>query len=155
MLQTNRLRDPYPLTWEIPVGVTATTLLLAVLGVQVGRSIAHWTAGGGWVWPHGRALFTSLAAILNGHAAAGLDRTPVPSADAATVMGWIVAVEAVLATVAVTVALLLVRRWGPRRMRGMATPQQARSTLGPGRLRRVRTIVRPDLYPRSQNRRTP
>lgn len=155
MLQTNRLRDPYPLTWEIPVGVTATTLLLAVLGVQVGRSIAHWTAGGGWVWPRGRTLFTSLAAILNGHAAAGLDRAPVPSADAATVMGWIVAVEAVLATVAVTVALLLVRRWGPGRMRGMATPQQARSTLGPGRLRRVRTIVRPDLYPRSQNRRTP
>jgi hypothetical protein len=155
MLQTNRLRDPYPLTWEIPVGVTATTLLLAVLGVQVGRSIAHWTAGGGWVWPRGRALFTSLGAVLSGRATAGLDPAPVPSADAATVMGWIVAVEAVLATVAVTVALLLVRRWGPGRMRGMATPQQARSTLGPGRLRRVRTIVRPDLYPRSQNRRTP
>lgn len=155
MLQTNRLRDPYPLTWEIPVGAAATTLLLAVLGVQLGRSLAHWTAGGGWVWPRGRALFTSLAAILSGHAAAGLDRAPVPSAGQTAVIGWIVVVEVLLAAVVVTTTLLLLRRWGPGRMRGMATPQQARSTLGPGRLRRVRTIIRPDLYPPGQKRRTP
>lgn len=155
MLQTNRLRDPYPLTWEIPVGVAATTLLLAVLGVQLGRSLAHWTAGGGWVWPRGRALFTSLAAILNGHATAGLDQVPVPSAGATAVIGWIVTIELILATAVVTTTLLLLRRWGPGRMRGMATPQQARSTLGPGRLRRARTIIRPDLYPPRQNRRTP
>jgi hypothetical protein len=155
MLQTDRRRDPYPLTWEIPAGAATMTLVLAVLGVQLGRSIAHWTAGGGWVWPRGRALFTSLAAVLSGRVTAGLDPAPEPSASPAIVVGWIVAVEVILAALALSATVLLLRRWGPGRMRGMATPQQARSTLGAARLRRVRSILRPDLYPPSQNRRTP
>lgn len=154
MLQTDRRRNPYPLTWEIPAGVAATVVLLAALGIQVGRSMAHWVAGGGWRWPLGRALFSSLGAILGGHATAGLDPVPVPAADPAAVFGWIVAVEAILASVAITATVLALRRWGPGRMRGMATHEQARSTLGAGRLRRVRSVLRPDLYPPSQNRRT-
>lgn len=154
MLQTDRRRDPYPLTWEIPVGIATVALLLATLGVQAGRSIAHWTASGSWAWPHGRAIFTSLAAVLSGHATAGLDPAPVPAASPGAVIGWIVTIEVVLAAVTVTTTVLLLRRWGPARMRGMATPQQARATLGPSRLRRVRAIVRPDLYPPSQSRRT-
>jgi len=154
MLQTDRRRDPYPLTWEIPAGAATATLALAVLGIQLGRSIAHWTAGGGWAWPRGRALFTSLAAVLRGRVTAGLDPAPAPAASPAIVVGWIVAVEVILATLALSATVLLLRRWGPGRMRGMATPQQARSTLGAARLRRVRSVLRPDLYPPSQKRRT-
>lgn len=153
MLQTDRRRNPYPLTWEIPVGAATMLILLAALGVQLGRSIAHWTAGGGWRWPNGRALFTSLGAILGGQATAGLDPLPVPAASPTSVIGWIVIVELILTISALTVTVLALRRWGPGRMRGMATPEQARSTLGAGRLRRVRSVLRPDLYPPSPNRR--
>lgn len=144
---------PYPLTWEIPVGAATLLILLAALGVQLGRSIAHWTTGGGWSWPHGRALITSLGAILGGQATAGLDPAPVPAASPAAVIGWIVTVELILTISALTVTVLALRRWGPGRMRGMATPEQARSTLGAGRLRRARSVLRPDLYPPSPNRR--
>jgi hypothetical protein len=153
MLQTDRRRNPYPLTWEIPVGAATMLILLAALGVQFGRSIAHWTAGGGWTWPHGRALFTSLGAVLGGQATAGLNPLPVPAASPAAVIGWIVTVELILTISALTVTVLALRRWGPGRMRGMATPEQARSTLGAGRLRRVRSVLRPDLYPPPPNRR--
>lgn len=155
MLQTDRRRDPYPLTWEIPVGAATMTLLLAALGVQMGRSLAHWTAGGGWVWPRSRALFTSLGAVLSGSVTAGLDPAPVPAASPVVVIGWIVAVEVILGALQLTALVLLLRRWGPGRMHGMATPQQTRSTLGPARLRRDRATIRPDLYPPSRNRGTP
>lgn len=155
MLQTDRLRNPYPLTWEIPVGAATMTLVLAALGVQAGRSIAHWTAGGGWAWPRGRALITSIGSILTGHPNAGLDPAPSPAASAGVVIGWILTVQVVLAMAAITAALLILRRWGPGRMRGMATPAQAKATLGPVRLRRVQSIIRPDLYPRRTLKRTP
>jgi len=154
MLQTDRRRNPYPLTWEIPVGAATAVILLAALGIQLGRSIAHWTAGGDWKWPHGRALFTSLGAILGGQVTAGLDPLPVPAASSAAVIGWIVTVELILTAGAIAATVLALRRWGPGRMRGMATPEQASSTLGAGRLRRVRSVLRPDLYPPSQDRRT-
>lgn len=153
MLQTDRRRNPYPLTWEIPVGTATMLILLAALGIQLGRSIAHWNAGAGWTWPRGRALFTSLRAILGGQATAGLNPLPVPAASPAAVFGWIVTVELILTISALTVTVLALRRWGPGRMRGMATPEQARSTLGAGRLRRVRSVLRPDLYPPPPNRR--
>jgi hypothetical protein len=67
------------------------------------------------------------------------------------VAGWIITVELVLLAVAVITAVFALRRWGPGRLRGMATPAQARDTLGPIRLRRVRSIIRPDLYPPRQS----
>jgi hypothetical protein len=147
MLQTERRRNPYPLTWEIPVGAATLTLVLAALGVQFGRTLAHYSVGAGWYWPPGRALFTSIAAVLAGQPTAGLNPAPMPSATPATVAGWIISVELVLLTIAVITAVVALRRWGPGRLRGMATPTQARDTLGPIRLRRVRSIIRPDLYP--------
>lgn len=147
MLQTDRRRNPYPLTWEIPVGAATMTLVLAALGVQLGRSLAHLSVGAGWSWPRGRTLFTSIAAVLAGQPTAGLNPVPMPSATPAAVAGWIITVELVLLTIALIAAVVTLRRWGPGRLRGMATPAQARDTLGPIRLRRVRTIIRPDLYP--------
>jgi len=147
MLQTERRRNPYPLTWEITVGAATLTLVLAALGVQLGRSLAHLSVGAGWMWPHGRALFTSIPAILAGQPTAGLNPVPMPSATPAAVTGWVITVELVLLTIALITGLVTLRRWGPGRLRGMATPAQARDTLGAIRLRRVRTIIRPDLYP--------
>jgi hypothetical protein len=147
MLQTERRRNPYPLTWEIPVGAATMTLVLAALGVQLGRSLAHYSVGAGWTWPHGRALFTSITSVLAGQPTAGLQPTPAVAATPGAVTGWIIAVELVLLILAATAAVLTLRRWGPGRLRGMATPAQTRDTLGALRLRRVRTIIRPDLYP--------
>lgn len=147
MLQTERRRNPYPLTWEIPVGAATLTLVLAALGVQLGRSLAHLSVGAGWTWPHGRTLFTSIPAVLAGQPAAGLNPAPMPSATPVAVTGWIITVELVLLTIALIAAVVTLRRWGPGRLRGMATPTQARDTLGAIRLRRVRSIIRPDLYP--------
>ena len=59
MLQSDRRRDPYPFTWEIPVGILTGWLLLAGLGIQLARTLANWTAGAGWIWPTGKALYSS------------------------------------------------------------------------------------------------
>lgn len=147
MLQTNRRHDPYPLTWEIPAGTLTLLLTLAVFGVHLGRSLANWTAGNGWTWPSGRALLSSLPAVLTGHATAGLDSLPATPAAPFAVIGWIIAIETALLMAAALAIVSLLRRWGPGRMRGMATRADAETTLGLTRLRRTRSIVRPDLYP--------
>ena len=147
MLQTDRRRDPYPFTGEFPLGALAATLVLAGFGVQLGRAAAHWQAGAGWVWPKGRALLTSIPAVLTGHPTAGLNPAPAIPASSPAVTGWIIAVEAILALLLFAAAILVLRRWGPARLRGMATPAEAEAVLGLNRLRKHRHIVRPDLYP--------
>lgn len=155
MLQTDRRHDPYPFTWEIPVALLAATMLAAALGIQTGRSLAHWATGAGWHWPTPRGLLTSIPAILSGHPVAGLDPPPSPAATAGAVIGWIIATETLLLLGLATLAALALRRWGPARMRGVASPAEAASTLGLRRLRAHRRIIRPDLYPPRTSRRTP
>ena len=155
MLQTDRRRDPYPFTWEVPAGILAATLLLAALGIQVGRSLAQLAAGAGWRWPTGRTLFTSIPAILAGQAGAGLDPAPTPAATGSAVVACVAAIELILASAVATTVLLALRRWGPDRMKGMATPAEAEASLGLSRLRAQRHIIRPDLYPpRHRGRKT-
>lgn len=155
MLQTDRRRDPYPFTWELPLGGLVAALALAGFGVQLGRAAAHWQAGAGWAWPKGRALLTSIPAVLTGHPTAGLNPTPAIPASSAAVTGWIIAVEAVLALLLFAAAILVLRRWGPARLKGMATPAEAEAALGLSRLHKHRRIVRPDLYPTRSHRRSP
>lgn len=147
MLQQERRRDPYPHTWEVPAGTAIMTLLLAVVGVQLGRSLANWFAGADWHWPPSRRLLSSIPAVLTGNATAGLTPTPNPAATPTAVIGWIAAVELVLFAAAITGTLLALRRWGPGRMRGIASRTDAETVLGVTRLRRVRHIIRPDRYP--------
>jgi hypothetical protein len=135
MLQADRRRDPYPFTWELPLGAFAVTLSLAGLGVQFGRAAAHWQAGAGWAWPRGRALLTSIPAIVTGHPTAGLEPQPSVVVGAAAVSGWIAVFETLLALALFATAILILRRWGPARLRGMATPAEAEATLGLRRLR--------------------
>ena len=144
--QADRRRDPYPFTWEIPVGILTVWLLLAGLGVHLGRAIANWFAGAGWTWPTGRALFASLPRVLAGDPTAGI---PVagPAAGPATLYGWIITVQLGLLATTITATLCGLHRWGPGRMHGMASPAEAEQILGISRLRRVAPIIRPDLNP--------
>jgi hypothetical protein len=64
MTQSERRRNPYPWTWEIPGAITADLLVLPCLAAQTGRSIANLSAGGGWDFPHGAQLFLSLPGLV-------------------------------------------------------------------------------------------
>jgi len=135
-MQQARRHNPYPLTWEIPLGVACLVVLTLALGVHLGNGLAQLTAGHGWVWPAPADLFTSLPAVLT--------KTGVDA------VAMIVAVEAVLAGALLGVGVAAWGRWGPSRLKGMASPAQAEQVLGVGRLRQVAAIVRPDLHPRRQ-----
>lgn len=137
-MQRDRRHNPLPFTWEIPAGVACAVLLVLTLGVHVGRGLADLTEGRGWVWPRQTELFTSIPVILNntgGHSAVNQHT-------------WIVTVELLLIAALAWAGSIVWRRWGPSRLKGMATPQQAEQVLGVRRLRRVARVIRPDLHPR-------
>ena len=156
-MQRERRRNPYPWTWEIPVGAALATLSVTVSGIQFGRSIANVLAGAGWTWPDvnagafpspiGTAFWTTLPDVLGGHADAGLP-TPTPDSLAGRGLVWVslAMTEAVLLTANIWVGAWAYQRCGPGRMRGMATAAEAEKVLGVTRLRKVADIVRPDLY---------
>jgi hypothetical protein len=73
MSQQSRRHNPYPWTWEIPLGIVLVILMVLVCGVHLGRGIANVWAGAGWAFPRRVELFRSLPAVLRGDAAAGLD----------------------------------------------------------------------------------
>lgn len=149
--QLQRRHDPYPLTWEIPLAAFAGSLLVLVLGVHLGRAIANLAAGTGWLWPAPAALFTSVPAVLQGDAGAGLT-TALPLADPPSLFGWVLVVEVLVIAVCVVMAWLGWRRWGSRRVLGLASADEARRLLGWQRLHSTRRIVRPDLYARKVQR---
>lgn len=156
-MQRERRRDPYPWTWEVPLAVTLAALFVIVIGVQLGRSVANLVAGAGWTWPDanagafpspiGTAFWTSLPGVLGGHADAGLPtRAPDDLAGRGLVWGTLALTELALLVAAIWLGVWGYQRWGPGRMRGMATATEAEKLLGVTRLRKVAGIVRPDLY---------
>lgn len=157
-MQRDRRRDPYPWTWEIPTAIAAVFALAAVTGVQLGRGLANLAAGAGWTWPAadsgmstpspiGAAFWTSLPGVLAGRAEAGLAR-PVPDqlAGPGLLCACIAATEVVLAGGLTWLIVYAWQRWGPGRLRGMASTSEAEKLLGVTRLRKVAPLVRPDLY---------
>jgi hypothetical protein len=144
MLQSDRRRDPYPFTWEIPVGILTGWLLLAGLGIQLARTLANWTAGAGWIWPTGKALYSSLPAVLAGNPQTGLILHPA-TASRAALYGWIITIQLLLAVATILAAFWMYRRWGAGRMKGMASGAEAEAVLGVTRLRRNSAVIRPDL----------
>jgi hypothetical protein len=149
MSQQSRRYDPYPWTWEIPLGVALVILMVLVCGVHLGRAIANVLAGAGWAFPTRVELLRSLPAVLAGDAAAGLDGLNGSVSSPSAVWMWVVVTEVMLLAVAVFVLKLVVDRWGPGRLCGMASRGEAERLLGVTRLRKVRSVVRPDLYRKS------
>jgi len=155
-MQRERLKNPYPWTWEIPAVLLGITLFLAVVGIQLARSLANLLAGAGWTWPAadtgafsspiGAAFWTSLPGVVGGDAAAGL-ADPVPAQLAPASLTWVclVLVEGAL-LIATTWGGAVAYKRGPGRMKGMATAAEAEKLLGVTRLRKVAPIVRPDVY---------
>jgi hypothetical protein len=64
---------------------------------------------------------------------------------------WAVVTEVMLLAVGVLVLKLFLDRWGPGRLRGMASRGEAEGLLGVTRLRKIRSVVRPDLYGMNQD----
>ena len=153
MSQQSRRRDPYPWTWEIPLGVVLVILMVLVCGVHLGRGIANVWAGAGWALPTRVELFRSLPAVLRGDAAAGLDGLNGPVSSPSAVWTWAVATEVMLLAVGVWLSKLVLDRWGPGRPRGMASHGEVQRLLGVTRLRKVRRVVRPDLYGKNRDAR--
>ena len=148
-MQRDRVQDLYPWTWETPLAVVCGLVVVGVVACQLGRSVANWFAGAGWRWPTPDRLVSSVPGVLAGDAAAGLPGVP-QAANAATLWGWLTVVGLLMIAATAVIGLLAWRRWGPGRMRGMASIAEAHALLGEDRLYRVRHVVRPDLYPLSR-----
>jgi len=145
--QHERRRTPYPLTWELPLAGLLVLGVVLTVGVHAGRAAALLLAGVGWCWPEPTQLFRSLPSVLAGDASAGLTH-PVPAVPG--LMLFIASVE-VLLVIALSVAgAWLLRRWGPQRLRGVASVAECEALLGRSRLWKARRIIRPDLYPTTQ-----
>lgn len=148
-MQRERVEDQYPWTWEIHSAVVCGLVVSGVVACQLSRSVANWFAGVGWRWPTPDRLVSSVPGVLAGDAAAGLPGVQ-HAASAATLWGWLTVVGLLMITATAAAGLLAWRRWGPGRMRGMASITEAHELLGEDRLYRVRHVVRPDLYPPSR-----
>lgn len=158
-MQRERLKTPYPWTWEVPAAVTFVVLLGIVVGIQAGRALANLLAGAGMTWPAadsagaaapppiGAAFWTSLPGVLSGEAAVGLP-TPLPDELAPPWLVWatVSGIELVFLFLTTWIGVKCYTRWGPGRMRGMASAAEAEQLLGLNRLRRVSALVRPDIY---------
>lgn len=144
----DRMRDSYPLTWEIPAAATCLLAVILVAGVHLGRAIANVTVTGRWMWPSPATVVGSLPGVLSGDARAGLAASGTTAvADAVWLQGCIAVTEAVLVAVIIVAAVWMLRRWSPNVTPGMASRSEVQQMLGVERLHKVRAVVRPDLYP--------
>ena len=144
-MQRSRRTNPYPHTWEIPILGILALLLILLLGLQAGRSMANLLAGNGWAFVPREGLFSSLGGIVGGDAASGLTELTEPASVG--LMWTCIAVLEVAALVGCGwVGKWALDRWGPGRLQGMATTAQAEALLGRTRLRRHAKVIRPDLY---------
>lgn len=118
--------------------------------------VAATTAGGAEApappSPIDGSFWSTIPAVLTGDSSAGLptsQRTGAATGDlAGPVLLWTSTAIVELLFLGVLIGSLAAgyQRWGPGRMRGMATRKQAESLLGTRRLRKVAPIVRPDLH---------
>lgn len=144
-MQRSRRRDPIAWTPEIPVAIVLAVLVVLTLGVQLGRSIANLLSGDGWAWTSRADLFSSLPGVLGGHADSGLTGVHYV-AGAHLLWACVIVVELGVIVVACWGVKAGMDRWGPNRLRGMASRGEAEKLLGRSRLGKVAPVIRPDLY---------
>lgn len=171
-MQRERRRDPYPWTWEPALVVAVLVVVGLACAVQIGRSLANLLAGAGWTWPDaptvamtdpgtgsgsgeelfgapslfGGAFWRSVPQVLAGDSTAGLARPPDGAAGSDLLWVCGVAVALLFMGALAWAAAAGFRRYGPGRLRGMATRAETEQLLGVTRMRSVAAIVRPDLY---------
>ena len=149
-----RRPDPTPWGWEVPTAGLLTWLSVAAATLLAAQGVAAWLTGHGWLWPDSPHLLPAFGGLVTGHVGAGVD---APGGLPSPVLVVIVAVilELVLLVLTVWAARWFWTTAGPGRRLGMATRADAETALGAGRLRRVRKLIRPDLYgaPRARTRR--
>lgn len=144
-MQQSRRTNPYPFTWEIPVALSVAGLLLLLVGVQGGRSVANVLSGNGWHFVDRAQIFSSLPGIVDGNAEAGLVGIQHP-AGAELLWSCVGVVELVLLAACVAALKWGLDRWGPGRLQGVASRSEAEALLGITRLRKHAKVIRPDLY---------
>src|SRR5699024_7495885 len=96
--------------------------------------------------------FVSVPSVLGGDPAAGLSPAPASTAGSGALTFWVITAELALLVVTVGILSWWWRRWGPGRVMGMATGEEAGKVLGLRRLRRSASVVRPDLYGKKEAR---
>lgn len=143
--------DPLPLTWELPVAAALAWVAVAAMVLPAGRGAASWLTGGGWVWPRpGPGLPASLAGLLTGHPSAGLSATTAAALPGGGVLYLVVASAEVAWLIVSLLGLRWYwRTWGPGVRAGMADRGEVERMLGLSRIRRNRSLIRPDLYGKS------
>lgn len=150
------------------MGVALAGGFAIVAGLQLGRSMANLVAGAGWTWPDpatttgagqftspiGTAFWTSLPGVVTGDSSAGLAQQEASNgrlAGPSLTWGCLIGTEVLVVVALGWLAIFILQRWGPGRMRGMATSAEAERMLGVTRLRKVAGIVRPDLHGKHAN----
>lgn len=109
--------------------------------------IACWLNGQGFAWTSRTQLFSATGGIIAGDASAGLSRNAVGITTSD--LAWSIAfVELVSLGAAAWLVHAVLVRWGPLAIKGVAAAGEAERLLGLSRLRRVRRVIRPDLYRR-------
>jgi len=137
--------DPLPLAWELPAAAGLAWVAVAATLLPAGRGTASWLTGAGWVWPRtGAGLTASLVGLVAGHPGAGLAGTPVPGS------GVVYLVVLLAELIWLGVSLVGLRVWwrtrGPGMREGLADRGEVEKVLGLSRIRRDRSVIRPDLY---------
>ena len=133
--------DVLPLTWEIPVTIALGWLVLAVLALPVGQSLAYAISGRTPAWPTGE-LASSVAGLVAGRPGDGLSERPPGDA---LVYAAIVAAEVAVMAIALWVTTWWWRTTGPGAQFGLASKHETRKVLGKRSLNRRRMTIRPDL----------
>lgn len=144
-MQSERLTDPYPHTWEIPVAVTAIMVIDFGLAAQLGRAFANLAATGHWYWPNALNAIKSVPVILSGQASAGLVPAPTAAAPTALVIVFIALMELLSLAGLAAAGWAAYRKWGKGAVRGLASDSETEKVLGLSRLRRSSAVIRPDL----------
>lgn len=148
MKTSSQTRDPYPVTWEIPLLIGLLWLVAAGVAIHLARGVANLAAGSGFAWPESGQWIRSLPGVLSGDASAGMSAPAGAVASPTLVITAVIITQVLLMAAIVWAGLLIHLRWGGGQVRGMASRSEADQLLGLRRLRKNKAVIRPDLYGR-------